>query len=1098
MLTKKINNFCHLHTHNMFSLLDGMGSSDQWAEQAKNLGFKYLAITNHSNIDGLIKHQLSCEKYKISSILGVEFYIVPNPEIKEKGDKRGHLTVWIKDEIGFQNVCKMLSRANLYFFYHRPRIGYDMFLEHCQGLCVGTACSASFLHLENGIDFLKDIHQKIGSDLYLEVMPHNYEDQFKTNKLCLSLNKELDIKLIATQDAHYILKEDWESHDVLLACQTKKKMSDPDRWQFNGKDFYLCEPKYYKQKFISQNILSQEEINQAMQNTIEVAEKCKDFKIKKKKIILPIPPQFEGKDEEEIIRQLCDIGFKDKFETVTDEYKNRFEYELSVIKDFEVIKYFLIVYDLVNWCKKNNILTGPGRGSSAGCLISYLLGITKVDPIKYGLLFERFLNPGRKGAMPDVDLDFEDIKRNQVVTYLKDIYGQNNIAGISTFLKIEDKGAVKEVSRAFDVPLVDAEKFTKVIVDTVENGLLTEEGRGFNQKYPQVVKHVLKLKGTYKSYGRHASASLVSPVDLMLGTRTALSERNDQLVASFDGNDCEYQGLVKLDILGLSTLSVISMCLELIKQNHDKNINLEKLNLEDKVIYKELSKGHTVGCFQVSAWALSNLIKEMGVSNIKQISDAVAAVRPGAFNSGATARYIERKRGKKWDKKHPIYEEITKETFGVVLFQEQVIQIINKIAGLSLTVGDKIRKIIAKKRDIKEFEQYKDIFVKGCLEQKTFDEREALEFWHELEYHSDYSFNLSHSLSYSIVTYWTAWLRQYYPSEFICAALTFGGESEKYHLIQETQRLNLVIVPPKINTSDVQNWVVKGKRLYVPFKECKGIGPKALETIEKYKNSGKAGFFTDDKPVIKGKLKTILDDIGAFDESLPDSIDDYFDIGVSLNPEFKYKKLFKLFKDAKNYKINDLLSGDVINEYFGREIQSKISPTKGLISCSECGLRSKCEKPETTKLGNYNILIVNEYPNWKDVENNNYLFKELNKYGFQSDDFFVTNLVKCSGSKPGHKEGQICGNKWLRQEIENIKPFIVLTLGAKNVKFFTGDEQGVVRRSGTCEWNEEYGCFMFYSISPSLALWQPENFKKLFKESIKKFADKVIDLGGFK
>ncbi len=1098
MPTKKINNFTHLHCHNMFSLLDGMGNSDQWAEQAKKLGYQYLAVTNHSNIDGLIKHQLSCEKYKINPIAGIEFYIVPNPEIKEKGEKRGHLTVWIKNEIGFQNVCKLLSLANLYFFYHRPRIGFDLFLEHCEGLCVGTACSSSFLHLPGSTDLLIKLQQKIGNDLYAEVMPHLYDDQVKTNKICLKLAQEFDIKLLATMDAHYIEKDDWESHDVLLACQTKKKMSDPDRWQFNGKDFYLCDPDYFKQKFLCQNILTENQIDEAMLNTINVAKKCKDFRIEKKKIILPIPPQFQGQNEEQVIRKLCMEGFKNKFEEITEEYRERFEYELSVIKDFGVIKYFLIVHDLVKYCNKNNILTGPGRGSSAGCLISYLLGITKVDPIKYNLLFERFLNPGRKGAMPDIDVDFEDIKRNQVVTYLKDIYGQNNISGISTFLKIEDKGAVKEIARVFDVPLNEAENFTKAIINTVENGLLTEEGKKFSQKYPVVVKHILKLKGTYKAYGRHASAYLISPEDLMLGTRTALAERNNQLVASFDGNDCEYQGLIKLDVLGLSTLTVISMCLDLIKQNYNKTINLDKLNLDDPVIYKELSVGHTVGCFQVSAWALSNLIKEMGVSNLKQISDAVAAVRPGAFDSGATARYIERKRGKKWDKKHPIYEEITKDTYGVVLFQEQVIQIINKIAGLSLTISDKIRKIIGKKRDIKEFEQYKDIFVKGCLEQKTFDEKEALEFWHELEFHAGYSFNLSHSLSYSIITYWTAWLRQYYPHEFICAALTYGGESEKANLLKEAQRLNLEIKPPKLSTSNVKNWVVKEKKLFIPFSETKGIGPKALETIENYKNSNKPGFFKNEKPIIKGKLKTILDEIGAFDDSLPDSIDNYFDIGISLNPKFKYKKLFELVQDTDKYKINDLLSGNVIGEYLGREIDSKISPVKGLISCNDCGLRNKCEKPEITKLGNYNILIINEYPNWKDVDNNNYLFRELNKYGFYEEDFCMTNLVKCSGAKPTNKECQICGDKWLKAEIEKIKPFIVLTFGSKNVKFFTGDDFGVVKLSGTANWNEEYGCWNFFSVSPSFALWKPEDYKKLFVNSIKNFANKLSDLGGFR
>ena len=1089
-----MSNFSHLHVHSFYSLQDGLNSSDQLAERAKLLNQRALGITDHGGVYGLIKHQNFCLKHDIIPILGIELYLVEKPETKVKGEFRSHATAWIKNAKGYENLLKMVSVSNLHYHFYRPRVGFDLLLENCEGLCISTACSASFLRLENGINFFEKLHNKIGDDLYLEVMPFLEDTQLEVNNICLDLHEKFGSKLIATQDVHYLTKELADTHDVLLACQVKQRVADEKRWRFNGTDFFLCDEQHMKNMFIEQGVLFEKEIDEAINNTNEIVEKCGNFRIEKKEIILPIPPQFKDQDEEEVLRGLCEKALNKKFNNnPPQEYIDRFEYELSVIKDFKIIRYFLIVFDLVNFCNKNNILTGPGRGSAAGCLISFLLGVTRIDPIPYGLLFERFLNPSRKNSLADIDIDFEDVKRGQVVEYLKSVYGENSIAGVSTFLKSEIKSTIRDVCRAFDVPLAEADAFSKAASENIDVSLETQEGKDFVKKYPHLIKHIRAIHGCIRGLGRHAAASLISPVDLTLGTRAALAERSGQLVVCMDGYDAEFQGLVKLDILGLSALSYISLCLENIKKNTGKEIILDDIPLDDSKVYKAISSGDTVGGFQISTPTLSRLLKEMGVDNIFQLSDAIAGCRPGAFDSGATTEYIERKKGKKWTPMNKTYEEITQKTYGVILYQEEVIQMIHKVAGLPLAIADQIRRIIGKKRSPEMLNEYREQFVNGCIEQKTLTREEAENQFNGLIKHASYSFNLSHSISYSVLAYWTIFLRMNYTSEYFSAILTCGSESEKPHLLAAAIKSGLSIHPPKIATSHPTKWVAKDGRLEIPFIEIKGLGQRSVETIAQYQQSLQPGFFTSESPVIKGKLLKILQEIGAFTEEVPDTIDDYFpDLGISLKPKSKYKKLYELVGENTKWDSSKLLTGDFIGGHFGREI-SKINPIPKLFSCTNCDLRNTNEMPVAPVIGKYNIAIVNEAPHW-DQKPEKHLFKELGRYGFEKSDFYYTNLMKCACKKPSTENIKICG-EWLKQEIKEKKIFILLTMGNANVKLFADDDQGVMRKNGTCSWNEEFGCWVVYSIGANLALWKPE-MKSKFEESIKLFVQKCEQLGG--
>lgn len=1103
-----------LHNHNSFSLLDGLGTPEQFAKKANELGYKYLAITNHGSVDGVIKFQKACLDNDITPIIGIEFYIVPDGIVKEK-EKRGHLTAWVKNQTGYENVLKMVTISQLDFFYRRPRIDYETLLNHCEGLCIGTACSASFLNNEGGVDFFHKLHDKIKDDLYLEIMPHDYEDQHKINELCLKLNKETGVKLIVTNDCHYVNAEDTESHEVLLACQTKAKWSDPKRWRFSVTGLHLCEPEFIVNKFKEQGKIEDSIILQAMDNTQEICEKCEDFRIDRKEIILPLPPQYEGMDEEQVFRDLCEEGFKNKFDVVTQEYRDRFEYEFSVIKDFGVVRYFLIVADLINWCEENDILVGGGRGSSAGCLCSYLMNIVKVDPIKYGLFFERFLNPGRKGAngkngqsgkvtsMPDIDVDFMDSERITVINRLRTIYGDKHIAYVSTFLSIEDKTAIRDVARVFDVNLMETNNFSKSIVEDLETALETPDGRNYQNRYPEVVNHAFKLKGQIKALGKHASALLVSPVDLTLGTRCALSNRNGNLTVNLDGEDAENQGLIKLDVLGLSTLTVVSMALKTIKQNHGITIDLQKIPLDDKNVYEQISAGNNTGCFQIGTFTLTKLIKDMGVSSITELSDAVSLCRPGPFDSGATEKYIDRKHGSSWELKHPIYEEITKDTHSIIVYQEQIIQVIHKIAGLSLADADAIRKIVGKKKSAEEFLPFKQSFVDGCLKNETFSEKEAEEFWEELKHHASYSFNKSHSLSYSILSYHTAYLKYYYPTEFLCASLTHGSAGMKLDLIKEAQRLNLEIIPPRVGRSDVNNWIAKDGKLYVPFIEIAGIGPKMAETLQNFISFKDDGFFSDkEKPVIKGKLKTILEDIGAFDGKMNDDIDKYFDIGVTFVPKVVYPKLYDLVGINNKNPIYKLLSGDFKARGLTKVASRK--RLKGLTECDRCSVRKGCKYPINTTNGLYNVMILNENANWLDEKSKKHctgdsfdklVWPVIESYGYEKEDFIKSSIVKCSCKRPGINVIQNCSG-WLKEEIKQKEVYLVLSFGNASVKLFKGEETGIQRLNGTCEWNEEYGCYVLYCVSPFTALMHVDA-RVMFDHAIKNFVEKLTLIGGF-
>jgi uracil-DNA glycosylase family 4 len=1146
------SDFCHLHVHTENSILDGVGKPRQYAEAAIDLGFTHLAITDHGNVSGAIKFQTACKDVGITPIFGVEMYIVEDVASHEKGEKRGHITLLAKNDVGWTNILSLLSKSNIEGFFYRPRIEPKWLLENCDGLIIMSACASSFLTFDWGEDLLKNLLHFKKDDLYLEVMPHDFDLQKNVNVIAQVMSNKYGLKLIATNDCfvedslvleksgikkiqdvnigdfaythegrwkkivhvnsrnlkqnekvfkikttagtssgevtgnhpyyvcnydqkkhrminfswkkaielkngdyllspkiskadvfleydkneidlldyydppvnlkkdttyivgnkeyirtirsdekniniprfleitdellsilgyyisqgslddgyqfgfsfnikkedhinlvinyfrsfgfkeyirksgnfiailyssvifynffyntcgkgsqnkhlpyfdnksfmrqfskrqllkiikeyveedghivdgliqvsasvskilsyemccvfnslgfysnperrnmmdtgwnqlylvnfsgiqayeidkifgfniikkpkiirrrfiegnkffgtrfkgleestyskkvynfeveednsytcdnfvvhncHYIRKEDEKSQEVLLAIQTNKKWNDPNRWKFQGSGYYLRTRAEMAKAFRGQNCLSNSEYKEAIENTMEVAEKCR-FEIKKLPVSLPRVPKLKDREDIDALKRICEDGIYNKIEKTgknEKKYRKRYEEELKIIVEKGYARYFLIVWDLVNWCRSNDIFVGPGRGSSGGSLICFLMGITRVDPLEFGLIFARFISPDRID-LPDIDLDFEDIKRPLVRKYFEGLYGQWSVAGVSTYSEMKGRGALRDVSRVFGVPLSDVGKATATIVTlldgeegsdhTIADAFNTfEDGKEFKKKYPEVSRIAMNLEGQIRNKGQHAAAIVISDEDLREGRRCAFTLGKDkELLVNWDKDDLEYMGLMKLDVLGLKMLTVLNDVKARVKKNHGQEINFDEIQLEGRKIFREFTKGNNIGCFQVGSQGLRKFCQRVKIDSFMELVHTTSLFRPGTLRSGAADIFIKRKHGEEdIPEQHPIIDKITKDTYGIILYQEQVMQLVHEVAGLDWKTAEKVRKIIAKSKGEEAFKEYEDQFVEGCLKRKTLSEDRARSLWNDLKSMGSYSFN---------------------------------------------------------------------------------------------------------------------------------------------------------------------------------------------------------------------------------------------------------------------------------------------------------------------------------------------------------------------
>ena len=912
-------NYVPLHVHTHYSLMDGTATPEEYCKRAKVNNMQAIAVTDHGGLSGHRPMHRAAKAEGIKPILGIEGYITHDRFDKRDKSERinpldlvyNHIVILAKNQQGLENLNKLNEIAWTEGFYKKPRIDFEILSKYKDGLIVLSACMSGMIakaleHKEyaEAKKHLKWFKETFNDDFYVEVMPHNSRE---LNHALLEIADGMDIKSVVTPDCHHATKDQKIIQEIMLILNTHAKLQKDVKFEKTIKmdnpmqklDYLYGEDRSMSFRTFDIHLLSYEEMKQAMnmqgikrediyENTIEIANKVEEYTIVEGLDLLPTKienPHLGLVDL--VLKGLTEKGLYDK-----PEYKERMQIELDIIRDKNFSPYFLIVSNMLNWAKSQGILVGPGRGSAAGSLVCYALGITDIDPLKYDLLFFRFINPDRDD-FPDIDSDIADTRRDEVKQYLEKEY--ENVASIATFLMFKGKGVVRDVSRAFNVPLADVNKVLKT-VDGWEDFSTSKVAQWFRLKYPDVVIYGDQLRGRIRGTGIHAAGVVTSKEPIFkyapLETRVDPGSKERIPVVAVDMEEAANIGLIKLDVLGLKTLTVIDDTLKSIKERHKVNIKLNEIKLDDSKVYEMLSDGKTKGVFQCEATPYTNLLVKMNVSNLDELAASNALVRPGAMNT-IGKDYLARKHGKQiTEYVHPIMQEFTKDTYGCVLYQEQVMQACVKLGGMTMSESDKVRKIIGKKKDVKEFDEFKDRFVVGAS--KHITQFQAEQLWHDFEAHAGYSFNKSHAVAYSTLSYWTAWLKYYYPTEFMYSLLKNEQDKDaRTEYLIEAKRMNLSVKLPHVNES-LSDFKIEGKGIRIGLSAIKWISDNVAQKILAHSPyQSKTHFLTIAKKKgsgITSRAIEALDSIGGLifldnpknEEKIRENLYEYLNL-----PEFK-------------------------------------------------------------------------------------------------------------------------------------------------------------------------------------------------------------------
>jgi len=846
--------FVHLHVHSEFSLLDGACRIPDLVQRAKEFNMPAIALTDHGVMYGAIDFYKTAKENGIKPIIGCEVYVTPGSRFDKKGQRNSlyHLILLAKDLEGYKNLSRIVTASYLEGFYYKPRVDKELLRNHHKGLIALTSCLAGeipTLILQNRIeDARKAINEYLdifGEDFYLELQDNGLPEQKIVNSTLIKFSKELGIPVVATNDVHYINKEDAEIHDILLCIQTGSKLNDKNRLRFGTNEFYLRSPEEMERLFHN--------VPTALENTLKIAELC-NLELPLNRIILPTFEIPEGETLESYFEKLCWKNAELKFKELTPEIKERLSYEISIIKQMGFAGYFLIVSDFVNYAKSKGIPVGPGRGSAAGSLVAYVLGITNLEPTRWGLIFERFLNPERV-TMPDIDIDFCFERREEVINYVREKYGKDHVAQIITFGTMASRAAIRDVGRVLDVPYGDVDKLAKMIPqnstidEAIENSEELRELINQNPTYERIISIAKKLEGYARHASIHAAGIVISKEPIVEYVPLQIMEGNE-IVTQFPMTNLEELGLLKMDFLGLRTLTVINDTLKEIKRRYGIEIDINNIPLDDKKVYELLQSGETVGVFQLESKGMRNLLKEVKPEKFEDLIAVLALYRPGPL--GRLESYIKRKRGEEEVKYiHPALEPILAETYGVIVYQEQVMEIAHKLAGFTLGQADLLRRAMGKKLP-EVMEQQRELFINGAKE-RGIPEEIAKEIFEDMAKFAEYGFNKSHSAAYALITYQTAFLKTYYPKEYMSAVLTsvMGNNDKLLRYLAEVKRMGISILKPDINESMV-GFTVTDEGIRFGLSGIKNVGESVAEAIvnEREKN---------------GKFSSILDFINRLD-----------------------------------------------------------------------------------------------------------------------------------------------------------------------------------------------------------------------------------------
>ena len=881
--------FVHLHIHSEFSLLDGANRIKDLPVRAKELGMNAMAITDHGVMYGAIDFYKACKKEGIKPIIGCEVYVAPRSRFDKEpniDNKYNHLILLAKDKEGYQNLSKLVSIGFVDGYYYKPRIDLEVLEKYSKGLICLSACLAGSLNqaLLNGenekAEEIALWHKNLfGEDYYIEIQNNGLKEQVLANQKLIQLARKLDIPIVATNDAHYLKKEDAYNHEVLLCIQTGKKMSDDDRMRFETDELYVKSPEEMSEYFAN--------FPDAIENTVKIAEKC-NVEFEFGNTILPnydVPEEYET--HYDYIKKLCYDGIKKRYgENPSKEIYDRAEYELGIVKKMGYVDYFLIVWDFINFAKRNDIPVGPGRGSGAGSLLAYAIEITDIDPIKYGLIFERFLNPERI-SMPDFDVDFSDAQRQEVIDYVSNKYGHDHVSQIITFGTMAAKMVIRDVARVLEFPYSEADRLAKMIPNelhiTIAKAL--EQNKELKMLYDsdEKVKNVLdiamSLEGMPRQASTHACGVIIArdPVD----TYVPLYVRDGQISTQYIMTTLEELGLLKMDFLGLRTLTVIKDTIELVKNTHGVEVEFDD-QMDDAKVFKLWQDGNTMGLFQFESQGMTNFMKELKPDCLEDLIAGVSLYRPGPMDQ--IPRYIKGKLNPGHNEyTHPSLEPILNVTYGCMVYQEQVMQIVRDLAGYSLGRADLVRRAMGKKK-LDVMAKEREVFINGQLDEQGkvlvpgcvrngIDAQSADKIFDEMAEFAKYAFNKSHAACYAVVAYRTGYLKAYYPAEFMASMLnSFLGNLDKIpQYIDECKRLNIEILEPDINKSSTKFTVENGK-IRFGLGSIKNVGIVPVDNIvEERKQNGEFTSFTDFAERISGKAvnKRCIESLikaGAFDE----------------------------------------------------------------------------------------------------------------------------------------------------------------------------------------------------------------------------------------
>jgi DNA polymerase-3 subunit alpha len=838
----KYSDFVHLHVHSDYSLLDGAGPVSSYIRRAAELMMPALAITDHGSMFGAISFYKRAMKSGIKPIVGCELNVAKGSMHEKKPGPRGahegsnHLIVLARDAEGYANLVKLVSLAYTEGFYYKPRVDLDLLSRHSKGLVGLSACLKGSVaeSLAAGrtdeararAAALGDIFGK--GNFYLEVQRHGLADEDRVVKGVIPLARELGLKIVATNDCHYIDREDARAHDVLLCLQTGRELDDPTRMKFENDQFYFKTPEEMHETF--------REIPEALSATVEVAEKC-NLDLDLGRIRLPNFPIPEGFDDADAyLEHLARRGLAGRYPAGAREPLDRLEYEIKTIREMHYSSYFLIINDLVESARKMGIPVGPGRGSAAGSIVSYCLGITDIDPLKFGLLFERFLNPERV-SMPDIDIDFCDKRRQEVIDYVTEKYGKESVSQIITFGTMAARAALRDVGRVLRIPIQDVDKIAKMVpadpgmtLDAALERVAELRQMASDERYKDLVDLAKRLEGLARHASTHAAGVLITPgklvdyVPLYRGTK-------GETVTQYDMTSIEDIGLLKMDFLGLTTLSVLHDTIGFVRERHGVELRPEEIPLDDRDVYRMLGEGHTVAVFQLESSGMRDLLRRIAVSRFEDIIAINALYRPGPLASEMVDLFIKRKRGTEpIDYEHPMLEPILKDTYGVILYQEQVIEIASRLAGFTKGQADILRRAIGKKEP-EVMERQQRNFIKGAAANKI-STAVAQRIFSKIAYFAGYGFNKSHSAAYALLSYQTAYLKAKYPTEFMAACLTSEMETTDriVILMEETRRMGITVLPPSVNASDADFKVEEGG-IRFGLAAIKNAGRAAIESI---------------------------------------------------------------------------------------------------------------------------------------------------------------------------------------------------------------------------------------------------------------------------